>query len=278
MPVRLVVLLCLVLVGCGRSSDRVTSSGLAELIGNSTIVDLSYAYDETTVYWPTAPGFELTKEFAGDTDKGYYYAANSFRSAEHGGTHVDAPVHFARGHLTVDRIPVAQLIGPGVVVDVSSKALAGGDARDYRVSVDDLREWEARYGRIPEGTIVLLHTGFSRYWPERAQYMGTDERGEAAVAKLRFPGLAPAAARWLVTERSIAAVGLDTPSIDYGQSTMFESHRVLSEADVPALENLARLDELPATGFMVVALPMKIRGGTGAPLRAVAIVEGGGGS
>src|SRR5215207_10740587 len=235
-----------------------------------TVVDLSYAYDEQTVFWPTAEGFKLEKVAEGMTPQGYYYAANNFSTAEHGGTHLDAPVHFAEGRNTTDRVPLEQLLGAGVLVDVSEKCARDAD---YQISVEDFAAWEREHGRIPDGSILLLRTGFGRRWPDRRSYMGTDERGPDAVAKLHFPGLHPDAARWLVRERSIKAVGLDTPSIDHGQSRLFESHRALFERNVPAFENLANLDQLPVKGFYVVALPMKIRGGSGGPLRAVAIVR-----
>ncbi|HEY4643237.1 MAG TPA: cyclase family protein, partial [Bacteroidota bacterium] len=130
-----------------------------------------------------------------------------------------------------------------------------------------------RHGRIPQKAIVLIRTGYGSFWPDREKYMGTPERGTEAVAKLHFPGLHPDAAKWLIDERSVKAVGLDTPSIDHGQSTQFESHVTLFEANVPAFENVANLDQLPVNGFTVVALPMKIRGGSGGPLRIIALVE-----
>ncbi|HEV2859447.1 MAG TPA: cyclase family protein [Pyrinomonadaceae bacterium] len=235
------------------------------------LVDLSHAYDEQTVFWPTAEGFKLEKVADGVTPQGYYYAANNFSTAEHGGTHLDAPVHFAEGHDTADRVPLEQLMGAGVVVDVSERCARDAD---YQVSADDFAAWEREHGRLPDGSILLLRTGFGRRWPDRRSYMGTDERGPEAVAKLHFPGLHPEAARWLVRERRVKAVGLDTPSIDYGQSKLFESHRALFERNIPAFENLANLDQLPIKGFHVVALPMKIKGGSGGPLRAVAIVRG----
>jgi kynurenine formamidase len=176
-------------------------------------------------------------------------------------------VHFAKGHNTVDQIPLEQLMGNGIVIDVSDKAAAN---RDYLVSVADFADWERRNGRIAPGTIVFLRTGFGKYYPDRKMYLGTDERGAAAVAKLHFPGLDPAAARWLTQNRSIKAIGLDTASIDYGQSTLFESHRILFEKNIPALENVANLDQLPVKGFSVIALPMKIKGGSGGPVRIVA--------
>jgi kynurenine formamidase len=234
------------------------------------VIDLSYPFDAETVYWPTADAFRLEQVAAGETAQGYYYAANNYAAAEHGGTHLDAPVHFAAGRNTVDQIPLEQLIGTGVVVDVSAQAAANAD---YQIEVADFERWEGAHGRLPDGAIVLLRTGYGKFYPDRRRYMGTDERGAGAVAKLHFPGLRPEAARWLTTARNIKAIGLDTPSIDYGQSTLFESHRALFERNVPAFENLANLDRLPATGFHVIALPMKIKGGSGGPLRVVAILD-----
>lgn len=234
------------------------------------IVDLSHPYDERTVFWPTADGFKLERVAEGVTPQGYFYAANNFSTAEHGGTHIDAPVHFAAGRHTVDQIPLASLMGEAVLIDVEDQCAADPD---YQISVRDFEAWEAEHGPIPDGAILIIRTGFGRRWPDRKSYMGTDERGLEAVAKLRFPGLHPDAARWLVSNRSIKATGLDTPSIDYGRSTLFESHRVLFERNIPAFENLANLERLPAKGFHVVALPMKIAGGSGGPLRAVAILN-----
>ncbi len=233
-----------------------------------TIVDLSHAYAADTIYWPTdTQGFELEELAAGTTDAGYYYAANRFSTAEHGGTHIDAPIHFAEGKPTVDRIPLERLIGAGVVIDVSEKAAAD---RDYQIDVADFEGWEASHGPLPDGAIVLLRTGYGKHWGDRAKYLGTELTGPDAVAQLHFPGLDPEAAKWLVEQRKIAAIGLDTPSIDYGQSTLFDSHVILFKAEIPAFENVASLDRLPAKDFLVVALPMKIEGGSGGPLRIVA--------
>ena len=233
------------------------------------IVDLSYPFDSATVYWPTAQSFQLEKDFEGITDKGYFYSAYKYSAAEHGGTHIDAPVHFAKGRNTVDEIPLEQLMGRAIVVDVTKQCEAN---RDYLITESDFKNWEQRNGKIAPGTIVLLRTGFGKFYPDRKRYMGTDERGAAAVVNLHFPGLHPNAARWLTENRKIKAVGLDTASIDYGQSTLFESHRTLFARNIPAFENLANLDKLPETGFFVIALPMKIKGGSGGPLRTVAII------
>ncbi|HJU92100.1 MAG TPA: cyclase family protein [Pyrinomonadaceae bacterium] len=240
------------------------------VIPTGRVVDLTHAFDANSVYWPTAEPFKLETDFEGMTDKGYYYSAYRYSAAEHGGTHLDSPVHFAKGRHTVDQIPLRQLMGTAVVVDVTSQCAANPD---YQVSVADFQNWERRNGRIAPGTIVLLRTGFGKHYPDRKKYLGTEERGAGAVAKLHFPGLDPAAARWLTQNRSIKAIGLDTPSIDYGQSTLFESHRILFEKNIPAFENVANLEQLPLKGFSVIALPMKIKGGSGGPLRIVALLQ-----
>jgi kynurenine formamidase len=233
------------------------------------VVDLSHTYDKTTIFWPTAAPFALETVSAGMTPGGYYYAANNFSTSEHGGTHLDSPVHFAEGKSTVDRIALNRLMGTAVVIDVTAQSAANPD---YLITVADLEAAERQDGPIPANAIVLLRTGFSRRWPDAAKYLGTAERGEAAVARLHFPGLHPDAARWLVANRPIRAIGIDTASIDYGQSTLYESHRALFANEIPAFENLTSLERLPKRGAHVIALPMKIGGGSGAPLRAIAIV------
>lgn len=233
------------------------------------LVDLTHAYDASAIFWPTAEPFRHEKVADGITPQGYYYASNNFFSSEHGGTHIDAPVHFAQGRQPVDQIPLENLVGPAVVIDVTEQSNANAD---YQVTVQDFERWEKLHGTIAPETIVLLRTGFSRRWPDAAKYLGTAERGEAAVAKLHFPGLHPDAAKWIVGSRPIKAIGIDTASIDYGQSALYESHRVLYERNIPAFENLTALDRLPARGATMVALPMKIRNGSGAPLRAIAIL------
>ncbi len=230
-------------------------------------LDLTHDFSDKTLYWPTSDPFRLTTVHAAVTDKGFFYAANNFCAAEHGGTHIDAPVHFAARGQFLDEVPLDKLIGPAVVIDVSAKALAD---RDYRIGVADLTAWEERRGPLPQASIVLFHTGYARFWPNAEQYLGTAERGQAAVAKLHFPGLHPEAAEWLVSERRVRAVGLDTASVDYGQSSLFESHRVLARHNIPIFENVSNLDRLPATGATVFALPMKIGRGSGGPLRIVA--------
>jgi len=260
------LLLLLLATGCRQAPDEAAAARHV-LGGGMRWIDLTHEFSDSTIYWPTARPFRLDSVFAGRAPAGYYYAANNFSGAEHGGTHLDAPVHFAEGRRSAEAVPLSSLIGPAVVVDVRDSARAN---RDYLVSVADFEAWEARHGRIPDGAIVLLRTGWAERWPDRERYLGTALTGQAAVAELHFPGLDPAAARWLVASRRIAAAGLDTPSIDAGQSNRFESHVALMSENVPVFENVAAMDSLPEAGAWVVALPMKIRGGSGGPLRIIA--------
>jgi len=253
--------------GCAALALACAGRGAGPLDGR--VEDLTHAFDASTVYWPGGEGFSLGVLHDGPTPGGYHYRANRFCAAEHGGTHLDAPSHFAVEGWNLDAIPVERLVGPGVVVDVAARC---GEDSECLVSVADLAGFEARRGRIPESAIVLLRTGWGARWPDRAAYLGTAERGASAAAKLRFPGLDPEAARWLAEERRIDAVGIDTASIDPGRSTHFEAHRVLAAHNVPVFENVAGLERLPEAGFFVAALPMKIGGGSGGPLRIVALV------
>lgn len=237
-------------------------------IEDSQIVDLSHAYNEDTIYWPTSPTkFELDVLAHGETEGGYFYSANAFTSPEHGGTHLDAPIHFFRDRRTVDEIPLTQLIGPAVIIDVQQQA---ADDPDYLVSVADIEAFEAEHGRIPAESIVVMHSGWWRHWPNTRAYLGDDTPGDAS--NLHFPSFGPQAAELLVNERQVAVLGVDTASIDYGQSREFRVHRIAAERNVAGLENLTNLDRLPPTGARIIALPMKIEGGSGAPVRVIALL------
>ena len=259
-----ILFLCSVLicVGCTRPQNE---------FPKGQWIDLSHDFSDETIYWVTAEPFKRTTVAEGKTPGGYFYSAYNFSAAEHGGTHIDAPVHFGEGKKSVDQIELGQLISQAVKIDVSSKA---SNDRDYLITVDDIKNWEAANGKLPEWCIVLFQTGFASKWPDKKSYLGTDQKGDAAVKDLHFPGLHPDAAKWLVENRKINAVGIDTASIDYGQSTTFDSHVELMTNNIPAFENVANLDQLPVKGFHIMALPMKIKGGSGAPLRIVAFVPG----
>jgi kynurenine formamidase len=237
-------------------------------LARSELIDLTHAFNTQTLYWPTSPTrFKLEQLSNGPTPGGYFYSAYTLSMPEHGGTHLDAPIHFAEKGTTADQIPLSRLIAPAVVIDITAQA---ANDRDYRLSVADVRAFESVHGRIPAGAIVLLRTGWSRYWPDAKTYLGDDTPGDAS--KLSFPSYGVDAARLLVNERQVGALGADVASIDYGRSTDFMVHRVAMASGVPGFENLTNLDRLPAGGFLVFALPMKIENGSGGPLRAVAVV------
>ncbi len=231
---------------------------------NGTWVDLTLDFEESTTYWPTNVTFSHDTVSYGINDKGYFYSSFCYAAEEHGGTHFDAPLHFTENGRSIEQIVPEEFTGEGICVDVSEKALSD---RDYLASVQDFRDWEQKHGTIPDRVIVLLRTGFGRFWGDPLKYTGTLKTGSAGVKELHFPGLDPEAAEWLVKERNIKAFGLDTPSIDRGQSTEFMTHRILFSHNITAYENIAHLELVPPRNFYVVAAPMKIKGGSGAPLR-----------
>jgi kynurenine formamidase len=235
-------------------------------IDAARVIDLSYPFDERTIYWPTARSFDFKSDARGRTAGGYWYASGTLCASEHGGTHLDAPFHFAETGRTTDAIPLSALIAPAAVVDVRPACAA---EPDHAVGADEIRAFEARHGAIPAGAVVVLHTGWGERWPDRKAYLGDDTPGDAT--RLSFPGLSAEAARYLAS-RKVAGVGIDTASIDPGASRDFIAHQILAAADVYNLENLDGVERLPATGATLIALPMKIAGGTGGPARVVAIL------
>ncbi len=264
-----VILVGSLLAGCGSSAPDYAAvfDGTA-----GRWVDLTHTFGPSTIYWPTdTAGFRLGELAYGQTEGGWFYASYELATAEHGGTHLDAPIHFAEGRLTNDEIPLSGLMGPAAVVDVTSRA-----DPDYLVTVDDLLAWESTHGELPAGGILLLRTGWGSRWNDRTAYLGTALEGPDAVPELHFPGLSPEAAEWLVDNRDLVAVGIDTPSIDYGQSADFRAHVTLYSANLSGFENVANLELLPERGAFLVALPMKIEGGSGGPLRIVAFIPSSG--
>ncbi len=261
-----IAFLCFTTSACAGPPDDPLS-----MLESGQWVELTHELSDEALFWPTAEPFQLDTVFQGQTDAGFYYEAFAFCTDEHGGTHLDAPIHFAEERWRTHEIPLESLTGPAAVVDVSDAAL---ENRDYQVTVADLQQWEDRNGLSIDGHILLVRTGFSELWPDAEAYMGTSLRGEAGVAELSFPGIHPEAARWMVEEREVKAVGLDTPSLDYGRSTLFETHRILFEENIPGFENVANLHLLPDEGAYVVALPTRIRDGSGGPLRIVGWLPG----
>jgi len=258
---KFLVYLALLVVG-------LSASARATDLTEYRMVDLGHPYNDQTLYWPTSPSrFELSKLSYGDTAGGWFYSAFSICTPEHGGTHMDAPRHFAEDGVTIDSVPLENLIAPGVVIDISDRT---GKDPDYRLTAENVFEFEERHGEIPPGSIVLLRTGWSRFWPDAKRYLGDDTPGDAS--RLRFPSYGADAVRILVEDRRVAMIGIDTASIDYGASRDFPVHRIAATHDVGGLENLTALEQLPATGFIVVALPMKIEGGSGGPARVIALI------
>lgn len=242
------------------------SSAFGE-IDERKLVDLTYPLDEQTVFWPTNRPFSWEKAAWGRTAGGYWYASGDFSMSEHGGTHIDAPIHFGEGRLAVDEIPLQKLIAPAVVVDVRTAVERDSD---YRLTVADIENWELRHGRIPPGAVVLMLTGWGRGWPDKSRYLGTDTPSDPKT--LHFPGFSKEAADFLVTQRNVDGIGIDTPSIDYGPSQDFIVHQLVNGANVYGLENIANLDKLPPTGTILLSMPIKIKGGTGGPARIIAIL------
>ncbi len=265
----LMMILCLAsMIACNPEEQIKVSSDLSMV--DFEWIDLSYPFDSTTLYWPNNPdGFKHRVDAEGMTDLGYYYSSYTILTPEHGGTHLDAPIHFSEQGETVDQLPLSKLTGKAVVIDVSDKAL---EDRDYLIDSVAILNWEKEHGKIPEQSMILFRTGYGQYYPDRASYFGTAKTGADAIPELHFPGIQPETAVWLAKNRKVKAVGLDTPSLDYGQSKDFAAHQALMENQIPGFENVANLDLLPATGIYVVALPMKITDGSGGPLRIIAAV------
>jgi kynurenine formamidase len=256
-------ILAVFIVGCAGNSRAVLVEAPPRLDAEK-FVDLSYSFGPETIYWPTAEPFKLQRVAYGRTPKGYWYATNNLSMAEHGGTHMDAPIHFAEGHRSSAEVPLGNCIGPAAVIDVS--AAAERDA-DYRMTVGDVEAFENKHGRIPAGAVVVLHSGWGKRWPDRKRYLGTD-----VPMDVKNPGYSREAAELLVRERNVAALATDTASIDYGQSEDFIVHQVLNGADKPGFENVANTDRLPPTGAWFMAFPLKIENGSGGPARIVAVL------
>jgi len=232
------------------------------------LVDLSHSYGENTLYWPTSPtAFEKEQLAYGISEGGWFYAAYSVCTPEHGGTHIDAPLHFSAGGISTEKIPLESLLAQAVVINVSNKAAAD---RNYRLTAEDVAAFEKEHGEISAGTIVLMRTDWSDHWPDAMAYLGDDTPGDAS--QLQFPGFGAEATKILTEERKVAMLGVDTASVDYGKSQDFIVHRIGAAQGVANLENLTNLDQLPATGATIIALPMKIEGGSGGPARVVALV------
>lgn len=194
-----------------------------------------------------------------------------FSVGEHGGTHMDAPAHFSENNWHTSDIPLHRLMGPGVVVDISERAKTDPDAQ---LTVEDLEKWEQMHGKIPSNAWVLLNSGWTKKWKDRAAFFGSPDTEDSTT--FHFPSISGEAARWLWANRPyITGVGLDTASIDAGPSRDYPAHRALLPNKRIGLENVANLDQLPPAGAMIYAIPLKLKDGTGGPMRLFAVVTDG---
>jgi kynurenine formamidase len=229
--------------------------------GKTRVLDLSYSINDKLVPWPGDEKFFEAKVNATIEKNGYF--TRSFWMLEHYGTHLDAPAHFPPGKATVDQIPAKQLMGPAIVLDVRAE---GAKDADYQLPATGAEEWEKRHGRIPEGAIVLLRTGWASRWPDAQRYRNQDAQG-----KMHFPGFSTEAAKLLI-DRKVSGLGCDTMSIDYGASGDFAVHHLALGAGLYHLENLADLAEMPESGAFLVVAPIKLEGGSGGPVRVFALL------
>jgi kynurenine formamidase len=231
--------------------------------GKLNIIDLTYPLNEKSNYWPGEKYKPFKLETIATLEKDGVLS-KAFSMPEHMGTHIDAPNHFEPNQSAVDQIHPKDLFAPGVVIDV--RGPVAGDA-DYELTPDVVLEWERENGRIPDGAVVMLHTGWGRFWDAPARFQNKDVQG-----RLHFPGYSAEAARFLVRERKVRGLGIDTLSIDRGLSRDFAVHHIANRAGRYGLENVANLDKLPAKGFVLVIAPIKIEGGSGGPTRLIAIL------
>ncbi len=252
----------LLLIGCFLSMPL-----MSHAINEPTIMDLTHPLNSHTICWPTEKGFDLKKIFYGITSNGFFYSAFKLSLPEHCGTHVDAPRHFIRDGKTIDQIPPQQLVGNAVVIDVSAKVK---NNPDYAITSQDIQDFEKQYRPINHQDIVLFYTGWSRYWNNKKQYLGSDKFGD--VKHLHFPGLSEEAAYYLTTHK-IKGVGLDTASMDPGVSQTFRAHQIILGANLFGIENLLDFHRLPAIGAQLIVAPMNIEGGSGGPARVFAFIQ-----
>nr|XP_039252132.1 isatin hydrolase-like [Styela clava] len=248
-------------------------------IDTANVVDLTHEMNETSSLWPTITeyGFKMMDIFKGILTNGpfkFFLYSNYFTTNSLTGTHADAPLQFNELGKSAKDFEMKEMIAPGVVIDL----VKDGDPvpRTSFISKADIKAWERKHGRIRSGTIVLFRTGYGQYyWSDRDAYLGTKFRGLDARYVLQTPGIDPEAAKWLLEERCIAAVGIDNYTVDNGQDHGFHTHKVFADANVAVYEDLANLEKLldKPKGFYVFAMPLKIKNGVGSPARIIAFLQ-----
>ncbi|KAL8581946.1 hypothetical protein ACOMHN_027928 [Nucella lapillus] len=233
--------------------------------------DLTYSLNEQSVFWPGQPTFSFNIILRGHFGaSGLWWEANDFGMEEHGGTHIDAPAHFSEGRWRTHQIPPSHLVGPGVVVDMTRQARLD---EMYAVTTQDFLNWEEKHGRLPEGAVVLIKFGWGERYPDPLRVFNTDNPDDPST--YRYPGLHANTAQWLVDNRNLTALGVDTPSPDNPNTANFPAHTVLLGNDVLILEYVAYLETLPPRGFDVVIGVIKIEDGSGGPARILGLMNTG---
>jgi kynurenine formamidase len=229
-----------------------------------SVVDLTHSINASVPTYESSaqPAFQAKTVATIEKDQ---YFAREISLPEHFGTHLDAPAHFARGKWTVDQIPVDRLIAPLVVLDVTALVK---QKPDYQVAVEDVAKWEQANGQIPQGAVVIARTGWDSRWKLAKDYRNPDSTGT-----MHFPGFSLDAAKFLVEGRNIYGLGIDTLSIDYGPSQDFPVHQYTLAHSLYHLEDVANLGDVPASGAIVVVAPMKLEGGSGGPVRVLALLK-----
>jgi len=265
------VLLILIRAGAGTAPEGVAQAAppggaptLDDLCnGRMRIVDLTYTLNEKNPYWPADNYQPFSLKTIATIEKDGVLS-KAFYTPEHLGTHLDAPNHFERGQPAVNEIKPENFFAPAVVISISAQA---GANPDYLLTLPDITRWEEANGKIPDGAVVFLHTGWGEFWTNYPRYKNQDTMG-----KMHFPGFSADAAKFLIDVRKAKAIGIDTLSIDFGLSKDFVVHHVVNAAGRYALENVANLDQLPPRGFHVAVAPIKLGEGSGGPTRIFALL------
>ncbi|MDP9263343.1 MAG: cyclase family protein [Acidobacteriota bacterium] len=229
-----------------------------------TVLDLTQPLSEKFPNWEGTEKSPFEAKPLGRMEKDGYFT-RTISLPEHFATHMDAPAHFAAGGWTVDQIPPERLVGPLVVLDVTAQSKANAD---YQISVEDVARWERAHGQISPGSIVLARTGWAARATSMKDYRNADEKG----AK-HFPGFLLETVKFLVEARNIYGLGIDTMSVDYGASDTYPVHLYTAKHNVYHLENVADLSAVPEAGALLVAAPAKLAGGSGGPVRILALVR-----
>jgi kynurenine formamidase len=211
--------------------------------------------------WPGDPPLQFDT-VAERATHGYYL--RRLMIGEHSATHVNAPLSFHAGGAAIDTYAAQSLVAPAVVLDV--RAAAARDP-DYRASPADLSAWEGAHGRVPAGSVVLLHTGWAARWNDAAAFLNPDANG-----RLHFPGFSRELADVLVVEREVAGIGIDTHGVDGGLDQQFTVNARVLERSRLVLENLANLDQLPTGGATLVIGALRLKDGSGSPAAVLALV------